>query len=121
MQSRQVRTGVKRPREEEGAEAEEEEVLLEDDAEIDPRHEEAALMQTSRQLKAERPTAKEEAWRSLTRTEKTRLALAVKTLLEFQISAEPSLTVLAFVEAPAMCGCDGEGEDDDDLSVHWRA
>ena len=121
MQSRQGRRGVKRPRAEEGAEAEEEEVQLEEDAEIDPQHEEAALMQANRQLQAARPTAKEEAWRSLTRAEKQRLALAVKTLLEFQTSAEPSLTVLAFVETPATCACGMDEEDGGDLEVSIAA
>ena len=46
IQSRQQRTGTKRPREEEGAEAEEEEVQLEEDGEVDPHAEQAALVQT---------------------------------------------------------------------------
>ena len=119
LQSRQARRGAKRQREEgEAAEGEEEEVEIEADEEVEPQHEEVAMMQSNRKMAAGRPAAKEEAWRPLTQLEKRRIAEIVKALLEFQTNAEPSLTVLAYVEAPpTLCGCEPESEEDRDLDI----
>ena len=76
-----------------------------------------ALMQMV-QAERDRPTPKEESWRPLTKPEKRRIAKLVRTLLAFQDEAEPSLTVLAFVDdPPAMCGESNGPEQDPDLQV----
>ena len=117
LQSRQARRGAKRQRGE-AAEGEEEEVEIEADEEVEPQHEEVAMMQSNRKMAAGRATAKEEAWRPLTQPEKRRVAEIVKALLEFQTNAEPSLTVLAYVEAPpVLCGREPESEEDRDLDI----
>ena len=98
--------------------AEYEEVTIEepDTAEAEDA---AALMQTGRTGQG-RPTPKEESWRPLTRSEKKRIARVVRALLQFQDEAEPSLTVLAFVdETPAMCDSSRGPEEDRDLQVSF--
>ena len=113
LHSRDERRGTKRNREEGGAgEGEEEEVEVEEDAEVEPHRDTAALMQTRRTGQG-RPTPKEESWRPLTRSEKKRIAMVVRALLKFQDKAEPSLTVLAFVdEPPTMCDS-GQGPEEE--------
>ena len=136
LQSRQQARGTKRKRaggkaacHHEGEEEEEEvEVEVEDDdtqhdrpdddGDPDPA-EEVVLMQTGRGGIRGRPTAKEEAWRPLNPQEKQRMTdIIEKALLEFRRNAEPSLTVLAYVESPpTLCGCEPESGEDSDMDV----
>ena len=93
IQRRQASRGQKRQREDaatdphphqEGEGAEEEEIRVEEDEEVELEPDEAAMMQTGRRAGVGTPTAKEGAWRALTRQEKRRLAYVVRTLLETQ-------------------------------------
>ena len=79
----------------------EEEVEVEDE-ECELQHDEASMMQSRG-----KPTPKEEAWRPLTPQEKARLAKVIMTLLEVQKNAEPSLSIMAYIqEPPGPCDCE---------------
>ena len=83
---------------------EEEEVEVDEEAEAE-HQDENALMQSRRQAEG-RPTPKEEAWRPISAAERARLVEVVRGLLGSQVTAEPSLTVLAYLEEPELHGCE---------------
>ena len=96
LHTRESCRGSKRSREEgevsdphDGEEAEEEVAVEDEECELQP------MMQSHG-----RPTPKEESWRPLTPQEKERLAKVVMTLLEVQKNAEPSLSIMACLQAP---------------------
>ena len=118
MQSRAATRNKKRKRGEdhEVEGEEEEEVEVDEEAEAEPHHDENALMQSRRPGEG-RPTLKEEVWRPISTTEKNRIVEVVKALMETQTSAEPSLTVLAYLEEPVLHGCGEASADEPDLEV----
>ena len=99
---------------------EEEEVEVDEEGTEEQQNEEVALMQAHRGQGVGKPTPKEEAWKPLTATEKGRLAGVIRALLEFQTTVEPSLALLASIEAPpVMCGCNPDSDDERDFAVSF--